>query len=60
MASNENIKEIEKFISRTRCLYSDYTTTIDKFKEENGDLLMNYELEDLSDDAGYKLFRIFH
>ena len=59
MVSNEDIKEIEKCISPTRCLYSDYATTIDKFKEENGVLLMNYELEDLGDDAGYKLYSEF-
>ena len=59
MASNEDIKEIENFISPTRCLYRDYATTTDKFKEDNGDLLMNYELEDLGDDAGYKLYSEF-
>ena len=59
MASNEDNREIDKFISPIRCLYSDYATTVDKFKEENGVLLMNYELEDLGDDAGYKLYSEF-
>ena len=52
MASNEGDREI-------RCLYSDYATTVDKFKEENDVLLVNYELEDLGDDAGYKLYSEF-
>ena len=59
MASHEEDREIDKFISPIRCLYSDYATTVDKFKEENGDLLVNYELEDLGDDAGYKLYSEF-
>ena len=59
MASNQDNREIDKFISPIRCLYSDYATTVDKFKEENGALLMNYELEDLGDDAGYKLYSEF-
>ena len=59
MVSNEEDREIDKFISPIRCLYSDYATTVDKFKEENGDLLVNYELEDLGDDAGYKLYSEF-
>ena len=59
MALNEEDHEIDKFISPIRCLYSDYATTVDKFKEENGALLMNYELEDLGDDAGYKLYSEF-
>ena len=59
MASNDEGQEIDKFISPIRCLYSDYTTTVDKFKEENGILLVNYELEDLGDDAGYKLYSEF-
>ena len=59
MASNQDNREIDKFISPIRCLYSNYATTVDKFKEENGALLMNYELEDLGDDAGYKLYSEF-
>ena len=59
MASNEEDREIDKFISPIRCLYSDYATTVDKFKEENGTLLVNYELEDLGDNAGYKLYSEF-
>ena len=59
MASNEEDREIDKFIGPIRCLYSDYATTVDKFKEENGILLVNYELEDLGDDAGYKLYSKF-
>ena len=59
MASNEEDREIDKFISPIRCLYSDYATTVDKFKEENGVLLVNYVLEDLGDDAGYKLYSEF-
>ena len=38
MVSNEEDHEIDKFISPIRCLYSDYATTVDKFKEENGAL----------------------
>ena len=59
MALNEEDREIDKFISPIRCLYSDYATTVDKFKEENGIQLVNYELEDLGDDAGYKLYSEF-
>ena len=59
MVSNEDDREIDKFISPIRCLYSDYATTVDKFKEENSALLMNYELEDLGDDAGFKLYSEF-
>ena len=59
MASNEEEREIEKFISPIRCLYSDYAMTIDKFKDEHGVLLNNYELEDLGDDIEYKLYAEF-
>ena len=51
MASNEEEHEIEKFIRPIQCLYSDYAMTIDKFKDEHGVLLNNYELEDLGDDV---------
>ena len=33
--------------------------TVDKFKEEHGVLLVNYELEDLGDNAEYKLYSEF-
>ena len=59
MASNEETREIDKFITPIRCLYNEYATTIDKFKEEHGVLLVNYELEDLGDDAEYKLYAEF-
>ena len=59
MASNEEEREIEKFIRPIRCLYSDYAMTIDKFKDEHGVLLNNYELEDLGDDVEYKLYTEF-
>ena len=59
MASNEEERENEKFIRPIRCLYSDYVMTINKFKEEHGDLLTNYELEDLGEDAEYKLYAEF-
>ena len=59
MASNEEERENEKFIRPIQCLYSDYIMTIDKFKEEHGDLLTNYELEDLGEDAEYKLYAEF-
>ena len=59
MASNDEDREIDKFISPIRCLYNDYATTVDKFKKENGALLVNYELEDLGDDVGYKLYSEF-
>ena len=59
MASNEEEREIEKFIRPIWCLYSDYVMTIDKFKDEHGVLLNNYELEDLGDDAEYKLYAEF-
>ena len=59
MASNEEEHENEKFIRPIRCLYSDYVMTIDKFKEDHGDLLTNYELEDLGEDAEYKLYAEF-
>ena len=54
----KNVKLIN-FIRPIRCLYSDYATTVDKFKEEHGMLLANYELEDLGNDAGYKLYSEF-
>ena len=59
MVSNEEEHEIEKFIRPTRCLYSDNATTIDKFKDEHGVLLNNYELEDLGEDVEYKLYAEF-
>ena len=59
MASNEETREIDKFITPIRCLYNEYATTLDKFKEEHGVLLVNYELEDLGDDAEYKLYAEF-
>ena len=59
MASNEEEREIEKFIRPIRCLYSDYAMTIDKFKDEHGVLLKNYELEDLCEDVEYKLYTEF-
>ena len=59
MASNKEEHEIEKFIRPIWCLYSDYATTIDKFKDEHGVLLNNYELEDLGDDVEYKLYGEF-
>ena len=59
MASKHEEREIEKFISPIRCLYSDYGMTIDKFKDEHGVLLNNYELEDLGDDVEYKLYAEF-
>ena len=59
MASKQEECENEQFISPIRCLYSDYATTIDKFKDEHGVLLNNYELEDLGDDVEYKLYAEF-
>ena len=59
MVSNEEEREIEKFIRPIRCLYSDYAMTIDRFKDEHGVLLNNYELEDLGDDVEYKLYAEF-
>ena len=59
MASNEEEHETDKFIRPIQCLYSDYATTIDKFKEEHGVLLTDYELEDLGEDAEYKLYAEF-
>ena len=59
MASNQEEPEIKKFIRPIRCLYSDYATTIDKFKDEHGALLNNYDLEDLGEDVEYKLYAEF-
>ena len=59
MAADEEDREIDKFIRPTRCLYSEYATMIDKFKEEHGVLLINHELEDLGDDKQYKLYAEF-
>ena len=59
MASIEEEREINQFIRPIRCLYSDYATTVNKFKEDHGDLLVNYELEDLGDDVGFKLYSEF-
>ena len=59
MVSHEEERENEKFIRPIRCLYTDYVMTIDKFKEEHGDLLTNYELDDLGEDAEYKLYAEF-
>ena len=59
MVSIEEEREIDKFIRPIRSLYSDYATTIDKFKEEHGVLLNNYELEDLGADPEYKLYAKF-
>ena len=43
MASNEEDREIDKFIRPIRCLYNDYAMTMDKFKEEHSVLLVNYD-----------------
>ena len=59
MVSNKEEREIEKFIRPIRCLYSDYAMTIDKFKDEHGALLNNYDLEDLGEDVEYKLYAEF-
>ena len=59
MASVNEDHEIEKFIRPVRCLYTDYSISIDKFKEDNGLLLTNYDLEDLGDDVDYKLYAEF-
>ena len=59
MASLDEDREIEKFIRPIRNLYSDYATTIAQFKEDNGVLLTNYDLEDLGDDKDYKLYAEF-
>ena len=59
MASKQEEREIEQFISPIWCLYSDYAMTLDKFKDEHGVLLNNYELEDLGDDVEYKLYAEF-
>ena len=55
MVSNKEEREIENFIRPIRCLYSDYAMTLDKFKDEHGVLLNNYDLEDLGEDSEYKL-----
>ena len=59
MASINEEGVIEKFIKPTRCLYSEYSITIDKFKEENGLLLANHDLEDLGEDLSFKLYGEF-
>ena len=59
MGSEEEDREIDQFIRPIRCLYSDYAMTMDKFQEEHGVLLMNYELEDLGNDVGFKLYSEF-
>ena len=59
MAAAEEDREIEKFIRPIRNLYSDYAVTMDQFKKDNGVLLTNYDLEDLGDDKGYKLYAEF-
>ena len=59
MATGDEDRIIDKFIRPIRCLYPDYSTTIDKFNDEHGLILANYELEDLGDDADYKLYAEF-
>ena len=59
MASINEEGLIEKFVRPARCLYSDYSISIDKFKEEKGLLIANYELEDLGEDKSYKLYGEF-
>ena len=59
MASNKEEREIENFIRPIRCLYGDYAMTLDKFKDEHGVLLNNYDLEDLGEDSEYKLYTEF-
>ena len=59
MASNEEDREVEKFIRPIRNLYTDYAITLNQFKEDNGVLLVNYDLEDLGIDSEYKLYAEF-
>ena len=59
MASINDEGLIERFVRPARCLYSNYSISIDKFKEENGLLIANYELEDLGEDKSYKLYGEF-
>ena len=59
MASVSEDRKIEKFIRPVRCLYTEYSISIDHFIEENSLLLANYELEDLGDDIEYKLYAEF-
>ena len=59
MASINEDGVIEKFIKPTCCLYSEYSISIDKFKEENSLLLANHDLEDLGKDMDFKLYGEF-
>ena len=59
MVTVDEERLFDKFIRPIRCLYPEYSITIDKFKEEHGLLLANYELEDLGDDTKYKLYAEF-
>ena len=59
MAPVDEDKEIERFVRPIRNLYTDYAITLDQFKEDNGVLLTNYDLEDLGDDKNYKLYAEF-
>ena len=59
MASVDEDREIEKFVKPVCCLYSEYSISIDKFKEDNGLLLANHDLEDLGEDVSYKLYSEF-
>ena len=59
MVTAEEDREIEKFIRPIRNLYTDYATTMDQFKHDNGVLLTNYDLENLGNDKDYKLYAEF-
>ena len=59
MATTEEDRETEKFIRPIRNLYTDYASTLDQFKHDNGVLLTNYDLEDLGNDIDYKLYAEF-
>ena len=59
MASINEEGVIEKFVRPARCLYSEYSISIDKFKEENGLLLAKHDLEDLGEDASFELYGEF-
>ena len=50
---------VESFVKPIRCLYDEYTTTIEIFKRDNGMLVNDYDIEDLGDDPNLKLYAEF-
>ena len=59
MASLDEEREVDQFIKSIRKLNKDDSMTVSEFEEAHGDLLENYDLEDLGGDVKFKLYSEF-